>query len=92
MRAIPAVSAGEALETLQSLDKMPDLVIADYHLDQGIGTDAIEALRRAVGHQVPAIVVTADHGAKVQAGIRDGGIAYLRKPIKTGDSSRSSTK
>ncbi|QIG49032.1 response regulator [Nordella sp. HKS 07] len=85
MRAIPAVSAGEALETLQSLDKTPDLIIADYHLDQGTGAEAIEALRRAVGHQVPAIVVTADHSAKVQAEIGGSGIAYLRKPIKTGD-------
>lgn len=85
MRAIPAVSAGEALETLQSLDKTPDLIIADYHLDQGTGSDAIAALRHAVGHQIPAIVVTADHTAKVQAEIRDSGIAYLRKPIKTAE-------
>ena len=83
MRAIPAVSAGEALETLQSLDKTPDLIIADYHLDQGTGSAAIAALRHAVGHQIPAIVVTADHTAKVQAETRDSGIAYLRKPIKT---------
>lgn len=85
MRAIPAVSAGEALETLQSLDKTPDLIIADYHLDHGTGSEAIAALRHAVGHQIPAIVVTADHTAKVQAEIRDSGIAYLRKPIKTAE-------
>lgn len=85
MRAIPAVSAGEALETLQSLEKTPDLIIADYHLDHGTGAAAIEALRRAVSHRIPAIVVTADHTAKVQAEIHRGGIAYLRKPIKTGD-------
>lgn len=85
MRAIPAVSIGEALETLQSLEKTPDLVIADYHLDQGTGTEAIAALRRAVGHLIPAIVVTADHTARVQAEVRDSGIAYLRKPIKTND-------
>jgi signal transduction histidine kinase/ActR/RegA family two-component response regulator len=85
MRAIPAVSAGEALETLQSLDKTPDLIIADYHLDQGTGSAAIAALRHAVGYQIPAIVVTADHTAKVQAEIRDSGIAYLRKPIKTAE-------
>ena len=85
MRAIPAVSIGEALETLQSLEKTPDLIIADYHLDQGTGTEAIEALRRAVGHAIPAIAVTADHTAKVQAEIRRNQIEYLRKPIKTND-------
>lgn len=85
MRAIPAVSMGEALETLQSLEKTPDLIIADYHLDQGTGVDAIAAIRRAVGYAIPAIAVTADHTAKVQAEIRKDHIAYLRKPIKTGD-------
>ncbi|MFZ5674022.1 MAG: PAS-domain containing protein [Pseudomonadota bacterium] len=85
MRAIPAVSTGEALETLQSLDKTPDLIIADYHLDEGTGSEAIAALRDAVGHQIPAVVVTADHTARVQAEIRDSGIAYLRKPIKTAE-------
>jgi signal transduction histidine kinase/CheY-like chemotaxis protein len=85
MRAIPAVSIGEALETLQSLEKTPDLIIADYHLDQGTGTEAIAALRRAVGHVIPAIAVTADHTAKVQAEVRRHEVAYLRKPIKTDD-------
>jgi CheY-like chemotaxis protein len=85
MRAIPAVSAGEALETLQSLEKTPDLIIADYHLDQGTGTEAIAGLRSAVGYAIPAIAVTADHTAKVQAEITRQGIAYLRKPIKTND-------
>jgi len=85
MRAIPAVSAGEALETLQSLEKTPDLIIADYHLDQGTGAEAIAALRNAVGHAIPAIAVTADYTAKVQAEIRRDRIAYLRKPIKTGE-------
>lgn len=85
MRAIPAVSIGEALETLQSLEKTPDLIIADYHLDQGTGTEAIAALRHAVGHAIPAIAVTADHTAKVQAEITRHQTAYLRKPIKTGE-------
>jgi two-component system, sensor histidine kinase len=85
MRAIPAVSLGEAIETLQSLEKTPDLIIADYHLDQGTGTEAIAALRQAVSHRIPAIAVTADHTAKVQAEIQKNQIAYLRKPIKTGD-------
>lgn len=83
MRAIPAVSVGEALETLQSLEKTPDLIIADYHLGQGTGTEAVAALRNAVGHAIPAIAVTADHSAKVQSEVRRYGIAYLRKPIKT---------
>ena len=85
MRAIPAVSLGEALETLQSLEKTPDLIIADYHLDHGTGTEAIAALRQAVGYAIPAIAVTADHTAKVQAEIMRQQIAYLRKPIKTND-------
>ena len=63
----------------------PDLIIADCHLDQGTGTEAIAALRQAVGHAIPAIAVTADHTAKVQAQIQRLGISYLRKPIKTNE-------
>jgi CheY-like chemotaxis protein len=85
MRAIPAVSVGEALETLQMLEKTPDLIIADYHLDRETGTEAVAALRKAVGHAIPAIAVTADHTAKVQAEIHRHQIAYLRKPIKMND-------
>jgi two-component system, sensor histidine kinase len=70
---------------LQSLEKTPDLIIADYPLDQGTGTEAIAALRLAVGHAIPAIAVTADHTARVQAEVQRLGIAYLRKPIKTNE-------
>jgi two-component system, sensor histidine kinase len=42
-------------------------------------------LRQAVGHAIPAIAVTADHTAKVQAETTRHQVAYLRKPVKTAE-------
>lgn len=82
MRAIPTVSADEAMEALESIGKTPELVVADYHLDVGTGLDAIMRLREACSHAIPAIVITADHTAEVEAGIARQNITLLHKPIR----------
>ncbi|MDX2259377.1 MAG: hybrid sensor histidine kinase/response regulator [Hyphomicrobiaceae bacterium] len=61
----------------------PDIVLADYHLDNGeTGIDAIERLRQAFGSSLPAIVITADHSAATceLAGAR--GCELLKKPVR----------
>ncbi|KAH1676803.1 hypothetical protein KXX12_008462, partial [Aspergillus fumigatus] len=38
-----------------------DLIIADYHLDDGLrGDEAIAMVRRAAGREIPALIITAD--------------------------------
>ncbi len=59
----------------------PDLVIADYHLDDGaIGTDTITAVRRVWGEQVPALVISSDRSADLRARMKSSGQAFLPKP------------
>jgi Na+/proline symporter/signal transduction histidine kinase/CheY-like chemotaxis protein len=60
----------------------PDVILADYHLDQGTGLDAIAKIRAAARMTIPAIIITADHSADVQRAIRAGGLTHLKKPIK----------
>ena len=61
----------------------PDLVIADYHLDDGAhGFDAIDAVQRQIGGAVPACIVTADHSPAVTAAAAARGLEILRKPVK----------
>ena len=60
----------------------PDIILADYHLDDGTGLEAISALRMDGRSQAPVIVITADHSAEVQREIRMLGYALLRKPLK----------
>lgn len=60
----------------------PDIVIADYHLDDGeTGLEAIAALRaRRPG--LPALVVTADYSGETAARVREAGCELLQKPVK----------
>jgi two-component system, sensor histidine kinase len=83
IRAVPTVSGGEALEALDSIGKTPDLIIADYHLDEGTGLDAIKAVRAACGHRIAALVITADHTPAVLGELRAESAALLHKPIRT---------
>ena len=56
-RAEPSALAG-----LQDRGGVPDMILADYHLDEGTGLDAVASLRRAHrGREMPAVVITADH-------------------------------
>jgi Na+/proline symporter/signal transduction histidine kinase len=72
----------EAREALVSFGA-PDLIIADYHLDQGDdGIAAIRALRETLGRALPAILATADRSpeARDEAALYD--IVILHKPLK----------
>ena len=54
----------------------------DYHLDEGNGIEAINGLRRRLGEDLPAILITADRSPKVREEARTEGIQILNKPIK----------
>jgi two-component system, sensor histidine kinase len=82
VRAIPTVSGEEALEALESIGKIPDIIIADYHLDSGTGLEAIRQIRDVCGYSIPAIVVTADHTSAVQNELTKYDVSLLRKPIR----------
>jgi Na+/proline symporter/signal transduction histidine kinase/CheY-like chemotaxis protein len=81
-RVSNARSAAEALERLGAGAAKPDIILADYHLDDGTGFEVVEAVRAATRTQVPAIIITADHTAEVQREARLRGYAMLRKPLK----------
>jgi len=61
----------------------PDIVLADYHLDDdGCGLDAVARLRAALGSNLPAIVITADHSSAIADRAGKGGCEILLKPVK----------
>lgn len=59
----------------------PDVVIADYHLDDATGLDAIAVLREKYG-PIPALLVTADRTADLRAAAEGEDVAVLNKPVK----------
>jgi Na+/proline symporter/signal transduction histidine kinase/CheY-like chemotaxis protein len=60
----------------------PDIVIADYHLDDGNGIDAILRLRAALGGSIPGLLITADRSAEVRAEAEKYGLGVQHKPVK----------
>jgi Na+/proline symporter/signal transduction histidine kinase/CheY-like chemotaxis protein len=60
----------------------PDLLLVDYHLDDGNGIDATQALRAELGETLPAALVTADRSPQVRDAARAKDIAVLNKPVK----------
>ena len=75
-----AASAEEALECVE-LGGPPDAVVADYRLGDALGTEVVEAIRRAVSRRVPAIVVTGSSSEVLLADLARYGLAHLSKPI-----------
>ena len=75
-------SLEEALALLEDLGMAPDVVLADYHLDDGgDGLTAIAEIRRRHG-PVPAMLVTADRSKGLAARCRALGVAFHNKPVQ----------
>jgi Na+/proline symporter/signal transduction histidine kinase len=79
---LPADGSANAIAAARASAKTPDVVLADYHLDNETGIDAIAAIRAALKADVPAVVITADHSPEVQRELRRRGFMLLRKPLK----------
>ena len=77
---IAAASEGEAVEALGCA--VPDLIISDYHLAQGLsGIAAIERLRAAYGIGLPAVLITADTSTHDLLGVLPRDVPILLKPV-----------
>ncbi|MHA1517534.1 MAG: ATP-binding response regulator [Alphaproteobacteria bacterium] len=82
-RTLSARSLDELAPQLAFLKRAPDIILLDYHLDQGqTGLAALEALREKVGPDIPAIVMTGDRGLDIAAQVMAAGCELMHKPIK----------
>lgn len=77
-----ARGTGEALSLMADAEVRPDIVLADYHLEQGTGMECIEAIRAAAGQRLPAVLITADRSPDVEESCRALDLQLLRKPLK----------
>lgn len=79
--AVAVASAAEAVATLVEIERLPDIVVSDWRLRGGeTGADAIAAVRRHAGSELPAIVITGDVAALRLRAIADSGLVCLHKP------------
>jgi CheY-like chemotaxis protein len=60
----------------------PDVVLLDFHLDDGATGLAAHAALVAAHGPLPAAVITADHGEQVRHAVLAAGLVLLHKPIK----------
>ncbi|MDP3545352.1 MAG: ATP-binding protein, partial [Phreatobacter sp.] len=72
----------EAHEALNESQMAPDVVIVDYHLDEGNGFDVVTQLRWRFGLALPAILITADRSQEVRELALAKNVHLLNKPVK----------
>lgn len=77
-------TAADEPQALQGMSQgMPDLVIADYQLDDGItGLQVVETLSLAAGREFPVIIVTANNTEDIRHLTEERGHLFMAKPVK----------
>jgi len=75
-------SAGASLVEVLALHDKPDLIICDYHLDQGeSGFAVIQRLREIFHAPIPALLVSGDTSPEFKLKAEAGGFEVLHKPV-----------
>jgi len=80
---ILATSPEDAVAAVRKAGTLPDIILADYHLQSSTGLDAIAAVRALIGGDTPACIITADYSTELHRSLRLMGLTVLRKPLKT---------
>jgi Na+/proline symporter/signal transduction histidine kinase/CheY-like chemotaxis protein len=81
-KVLKASNVEEALRSTEKAGVVPDIILADYHLDSGTGLQAIATLKAALRRDIPSAIITAESSPEIQRDIRQHCDAVLRKPIK----------
>ncbi|MCB1845447.1 MAG: response regulator, partial [Halioglobus sp.] len=83
-RVVLAESAESAASVAAELGEPPDLVVSDYHLLDGTtGVQAVDAVRRQCGAELPAFIVSGDTSKVVDDARRISNCLLLSKPVNT---------
>ena len=79
VRTAASVAGAHALA---NSGEIADVIVADYHLDDGTGVEAIDFLRKRWGEAVECLLITADRSQEVRAEAEIRGITVQNKPIR----------
>ncbi len=71
----------EVQAALDAIGAPPDVIVADYHIDEIDGLGVIAHLRRRYG-ALPAVLITADRSAGVRTLAGEADVRVLMKPLK----------
>ena len=79
---VVALNQRDAIVALAQLRRAPDALLADFHLDEGDGVDAIVALRWKFGLHLPAALITADRSEEMRLRASEKDVLIVNKPLK----------
>ncbi|MBY6260456.1 PAS domain S-box protein [Azospirillum sp. 412522] len=79
---LTAKSGDQALERLRADGRCPQIVLADYQLQQGrTGPEAVSAVQTMLGQSVPGIILTGDTNPERQEEAERRGFRIMHKPV-----------
>ncbi|SDJ68557.1 hybrid sensor histidine kinase/response regulator [Pseudomonas indica] len=82
-QVLTATDHAMALDVLQG--RAPELILADYHLDDGVlGCEVVRDLRGHFGREIPCVMITADRSDDCRRQLQSLGMPLLNKPVKPG--------
>jgi Na+/proline symporter/signal transduction histidine kinase len=79
---VAAEGCEAARRAIAAADMAPDGILADYHLDERDGLDAIARLRADHGADTPAALLTADRSPDVRDLAEQRNVRVLNKPVR----------
>ncbi len=80
--AYPASNIPEALEIIEELDELPELLVVDYQLADGVTGDvAIAKICEAAGEDLPSIIVTGNTNNALIRKASQSTYRVLNKPV-----------
>ncbi len=80
---LAAGSTLEAISLMQEIGTPPDIVLADYQLDEDDnGIETIRTLRALAGCEIPAIIISANRHRDFQSQADEMSFAVLNKPVQ----------
>ena len=77
-----ALDHDEAAEHISNGFGLPDLILADYHLEETTGIEVYQTLLEEMDKSIPGVLITADRSEEVKLLAENAGLSLLNKPVK----------
>jgi len=77
-----AVDLPAAIAAVDKRNHLPEVILADYHLEKTTGVEAYEGLQKHFSVELPGIVITADRTEEMKHEASEAGMFVLNKPLK----------
>ena len=72
----------EAINHVKEAVVQPDIILADYHLDNTTGISVFRRLQKIAPASIPGVLITADRTTEVKSKAENAGMTVLNKPVK----------